>query len=278
MAAGWEGVTGALAQVTDLQWSVRVLDAVTRQELYAVSPDLMLPAASVGKVLLLLTVAAQLEGGDLTPAMPLLRAPEDAVADSGLWQHLTADELSVNDLATLVGAVSDNYATNVLLRAVGLDAVDRVTDTLGLKATRLHDRVRDHRSAQDPPTLSEGTASELADLMVDLHHREALSPAVSERVLGWLAAGADLSMVPDPLHLDPLAHAGGDRGVRLWHKTGTDDGTRADVGLLQAGERALAWAALCRWDPAGPDRRDEALAVMHALGAALREQLGDAVR
>ena len=277
MAAGWEGVTDALAQVTDLQWSVRVLDAVTRQELYAVSPDLTLPTASVGKVLLLLTVAAQLETGELTPAMPLLRAPEDAVADSGLWQHLTADELSVHDLATLVGAVSDNYATNVLLRAVGLDAVDRATDALGLKATRLHDRVRDHRTAQDPPTLSEGTASELADLMVDLHHGEALSPAVSERVLGWLAAGADLSMVPEPLHLDPLAHADGDRGVRLWHKTGTDDGTRADVGLLQAGERALAWAALCRWDPVGPDRRDEALAVMHAIGAALREQLGDAL-
>ena len=221
---------------------------------------------------------AALETGELTPAMPLLRAPEDAVADSGLWQHLTADELSVHDLATLVGAVSDNYATNVLLRAVGLDAVDRVTDTLGLKATRLHDRVRDRRTPQDPPTLSEGSASELADLMVDLHRGEALSPAVSEQVLGWLAAGADLSMVPEPLHLDPLAHANGDRGVRLWHKTGTDDGTRADVGLLQAGEQALAWAALCRWDPAGPDRRDEALAVMHALGAALREQLGDALR
>ncbi|MGZ4601537.1 serine hydrolase [Oryzihumus sp.] len=278
MAAGWEGDTDALAQVTDMQWSVRVLDAVTRQELYAVSPDLLLPTASVGKVLLLLTVAAQLESGELTPAMPLLRAPEDAVADSGLWQHLTADELSVHDLATLIGAVSDNYATNVLLRAVGLDAVDRTTDALGLKATRLHDRVRDRRTAQDPPTLSEGTASELADLMVELHHGEAISPAVSERVLGWLAAGADLSMVPEPLHLDPLGHADGDRGVRLWHKTGTDDGTRADVGLLQAGERALAWAVLCRWDPAGPDRRDEALAVMHAIGAALREQLGDALR
>ncbi|GAA1243756.1 serine hydrolase [Oryzihumus leptocrescens] len=278
MAAGWEGVTGALARVTDVQWSVRVLDAVTRQELYAVSPDLVLPTASVGKLLLLLTVAAQLEAGELTPAMPLLRAPEDAVADSGLWQHMTADELSVHDLATFVGAVSDNYATNVLLRAAGLDAVDRVTAALGLKATRLHDRVRDHRTAQDPPTLSEGTAGELANLMAELHHGEALGPEVSERVLGWLAAGADLSMVPEPLHLDPLAHADGDRGVRLWHKTGTDDGTRADVGLLQAGERALAWAALCLWDPAGPDRRDDALAVMHAIGAALREQLGGALR
>ena len=257
-----------------MQWSIRVLDARTRDELYAVSPDCALPTASVGKVLLLVAAAAAIEAGTLTPGTPLPRVPEDAVADSGLWQHLTADELSVHDLATLVGTVSDNYATNVLLRAVGLEAVTEVTEALGLKATRLHDRVRDHRTPQDPPTLSEGSAAELAALMADLGDGAVLSPAVSTRVLGWLAAGADLSMVAAPLNLDPLAHAEGDRGMHLWHKTGTDEGTRADVGLLRAGDRGLAYAVLARWDPHGPDRRDEVLAAMHAVGAALREELG----
>ena len=278
MAARWEGVGNRLDQVRDVGWSIRVVDARTRTDLYAVSPDCALPTASVGKVLLLVATAAAIEAGALAPETPLLRVPEDAVADSGLWQHLTADELSVHDLATLVGAVSDNYATNVLLRAVGPEAVADVTDALGLKATRLYDRVRDARGPEHPPTLSEGSAAELAALMVDLYDGAVVSPAVSARVLGWLAAGADLSLVAAPLHLDPLAHADGDRGVRLWHKTGTDQGTRADVGLLQAGERARAYAVLARWAPDGPDRRDEVLAVMHALGAALRAELGDAVR
>ena len=88
-------------------------------------------------------------------------------------------------------------------------------------------------------------------------------------MLSWLRAGADLSMVAQPLGLDPLAHADGDRGLRLWHKTGTDDGTRADVGLVSGPEGTVAYAAIARWDPTGPDRRMPVLAAMHALGRAL---------
>jgi beta-lactamase class A len=49
---------------------------------------------------------------------PLARTAEDPVVDSGLWQHLAAEALSAGDLAVLVGAVSDNLATNTLLRHV----------------------------------------------------------------------------------------------------------------------------------------------------------------
>ena len=274
MAPRWSEAGKHLGQVQDVQWSVRVIDAESREELLAVSPDLMLPTASVGKLLLLIEVARQLESGEWAPDTPLPRSPEDAVNDSGLWQHLTADELSVHDLATLVGVLSDNYATNVLLRAVGLEAVATVTKTLGLQQTRLNDSVRDGRGAEHPPTLSVGTARELTRLMADLHADTALSPSVSARVLGWLEAGADLSMVAQPLGLDPLAHAGGDRGIRLWHKTGTDEGTRADVGLVSGPDATLVYAVLARWEPTGPDRRDEVLHAMHAVGVAVRDAVG----
>ena len=59
--------------------------------------------------------------------------------DSGIWQHLQAPSLPVADLATLVGATSDNLATNVLLRQVGL--------RLGARAHRIA-RPAAHRPAR----------------------------------------------------------------------------------------------------------------------------------
>jgi beta-lactamase class A len=246
-----------------VRWSACVRDAASGAVLAALEPSVVLPIASVGKLLLLAEVARAIDASDLDAAAPLDRRAEDAVADSGLWQHLRAEALPAEDLAVLVGAVSDNLATNVLLRAVGLGAVSVTATRLGLHATALHDRVRDARGPDDPPTLASGSAGELAALMGRL----------DDRVLGWLAAGADLSMVAGGLGLDPLAHAGADRGIVLRHKTGTDEGVRADVGLLRGQRRTLAYAVIASWDPRAGDPRDAVLAAMREVGAALREAI-----
>ena len=84
----------------------------------------LLRTASVGKVFLLVEVADRLERGVLDPQQPLRRDRVAPVADSGLWQHLASRRRSRSrDVACLVGAVSDNWATNVLLDLVGLAAV-----------------------------------------------------------------------------------------------------------------------------------------------------------
>ena len=158
-------------------------------------PDVARRTASVGKVLLLIAVARLIADDRLDPEMTTTRLPADAVADSGLWQHLRQQSLSVLDLAVLVGAISDNLATNVLLRLVGIASTAAVAELLDLEVTRLHDRVRDIRGPQDPPTLSTGTAAELAGLFGRLHRGRALGPAVSTRVLDWLNLDSDTSMV-----------------------------------------------------------------------------------
>jgi beta-lactamase class A len=93
---------------------------------------------------------------------------------------------------------------------------------------------------------------------------------LDERVLRWLAAGADLSMVAGGLGLDPLAHAEADRGIVLRHKTGTDAGVRADAGLADGGRRTLAYAVIGAWDATAGDQRDTVLAAMRQVGVALR--------
>src|SRR5690606_37577890 len=113
----------------------------------------------------------------------------------------------------------------------------------------LLDRVRDVRTPEYPSALSVGCAADWVGVLAALAAGEVVDVAVSRLVLDWLGLGVDLSMVAGALGLDPLAHAEPDRGLLLWHKTGTDAGVRADVGLV-AGERTVAYAVLCGWDPA----------------------------
>lgn len=269
---GWP----ALPAAPGLAWSACV--RAGSEVVWEVRGDLALPTASVGKLLLLLETARALEAGELAPGEPLTRTPADTVADSGLWYRLAVDTLPAADIATLVGAVSDNLATNVLLRRLGLAAVDALRARLGLVDTRLLDQVRGSRDPQvHAPTLSTGTARELSLLAHRVAASHAVSPSADARVAGWLAANTDLSMVASAFGLDPLAHGPDDTlgGVLLWNKTGTDDGIRADVGHVStaAGHPAYAYAVCARWDPAAGDLTALVLDGMRGVGDALARHL-----
>ncbi len=229
--------------------------------------------ASIGKILLLVEVARQCGDGVLDRSTSLVRDPELLVADSGLWQHLQVDELSINDLCFLIASVSDNLATNVLLNRVGLPALRGLTESLGLVDTALLDHVRDHRGPHDPPTLSTGSASELSLLMSQLCRGELISTTVSDQVNTWLATGVDLSMVASAFGLDPLAHAPSDRNVIIRNKTGADPGVRADVGTIGRPTTGVSYAVIANWNAADGDLRDVVLAGMQAIGETLRTVL-----
>ena len=236
-------------------WSVCVRDG-EGMPLGVVGADVPLRTASVGKVLLLIETARAIASGELSPEEPLTRTVDLWVGDSGLWHTLSVETLPLVDVAALVGAVSDNLATNVLLRRVGLAEVAARATALGLRATALHDRVRDVRSVEHPVTLSTGTATELSALMSRLAAGTAASPEADRLVRHWLSGNVDQSMVGSALveqgGLDPIAHHVSLSGapLLLWNKTGTDSGVRADAGGVTAGDRSVTWAAIANWEPA----------------------------
>lgn len=228
--------------LSGVQVSARATDLATGSVLFSVDDHVVMPTASIGKVLLLVEVAARLSEAS-TEAFTLLdRSPRDAVGDSGIWQHLQSSRLPVSDLAALVGATSDNLATNVLIRYVGLEAVRARTEALGLTRTALLDLVRDHRGPDDAPQLSIGSTKELTWLFAALARGEIVSPEVSQRVVGWLSLNADLSMVASAFGLDPLAHRMPDHNVLLMNKTGTDGGVRSEAGVLRGPRASVAYA------------------------------------
>ncbi|MFZ4894480.1 serine hydrolase [Plantibacter sp. Mn2098] len=238
---------GELA-ATGVQVSLRINDITTGEVLMSVDDHVVFPTASVGKVLLLIEVAARLGDPDFSGLTVLDREPLDAVADSGIWQHLQAPSLPVADLAALIGATSDNLATNVLLRHIGLDAVRERAEEIGLKRSALLDIVRDRRGLDDAPQLSVGSARELAWLFQSLATGEIVDPTTSRRVLGWLSLNTDLSLVASGFGLDPLAHREPDHGIQLFNKTGSDPGVRAEAGILRGPSGAVSYAICTTFD------------------------------
>lgn len=249
-----------------VRWSIAAQQLGDGRPFLSWQPARVLDTASVAKLFLLVEVAAQLVDGRLDPDHLLDRREAPAAADSGLWQLLRTPRLPVADLATLVAAVSDNWATNALLTLVTPARVARRVADLGVTDSGLDDYVRDERGAGDLARLSHGTAADWCRLMLALATGELVSPAVSRQLDDWLLASTDLSMAAAALGLDPLAHRDPDRGVTVRNKTGTDHGVRADVGVV-AGTGVVAYACIANWDPGpGDPLRDEVLADMRTLG------------
>lgn len=267
-----QSIDDAISSTTNIVWSVCIRDHAG-QEIASCNPDASMRIASVGKLLLLAEVARQCDAGDLTGAELLGRDPELVVADSGIWQYLKVDKLSIHDLCVLVASVSDNVATNVLLKHIGFEPLRDLSEALGLTGTALLDYVRDHRGPGDAPTFSMGSAAELSRLMSRLARNELISQAVSEQLTAWLATGVDLSMVASAFGFDPLAHLEPDRGFSIRNKTGTDAGVRADVGAIGWKSAWFSYAVIANWEVADPDLRDTVLSVMRAIGEMLREVL-----
>ena len=253
------------------QVSASMMDLDTGRVLVAIDERIVLPTASIGKILLLIEVSARLTDRDANAYGILDKTARDAVGDSGVWQHLQAPSLPVADLASLVGATSDNLATNVLLRQVGLQAVRQRTESLGLLRTALLDLVRDSRGPDDAPQLSVGSTAELMWLFSGLARGEVVDTLTSSRVLGWLSLNADLSMVASAFGLDPLSHRGTDHGLLLVNKTGTDSGVRAEAGVLRGPRAGVAYAVSVQFNDNGIAARLRVLDAMRTVGFDLLE-------
>ncbi|MER7703065.1 serine hydrolase [Kitasatospora sp. NPDC097605] len=251
-----------------------------------VDDTVVLPVASASKLLLLAEVARRLDAGELRADAVVPIEDEDVTGGTGLLRRLSrgrggsgaaaggrdACGWTVEDLAWLTASVSDNTATNALLRTVGLPATERLARDLGLERLTLHDRVRDERGPGVPPVFATGTARDLARLAALAVRGELVTPGASARLLAWMRSNTDHGLVPALVQHDPYAECFPDPlpgGLLVANKTGTDTGVRADAGVL-VGTRRVAYAVIAHWDVAlGPSTERAAVHAIREVGRAL---------
>lgn len=249
-------------RVTDLDRGTTVLEG---------DDHVTLPVAGLGVVPLLIEVAAGFESGDLDPLEIIERSSVEPVAVSGVWQHLKAPALPLIDLAVLAASTGDALAANALLERVGLPAVLKRIEQLGLVRSSVLDQFRDERGPDDAPQVALGSARELADLFAALVNSTIVSPGVSAQVAEWLSLNHDLSLVASATGLDPFAHENDEHGLLFINKTGRASGIRVEAGVLAGPRAGIAYALIVCFDDLSIMHRVRAHNAFRALGTELME-------
>jgi len=226
----WDHLRLAVAeeeQQLDGVLGVAILDLNSGQQLL-VRPDEVFPQASSIKITVLAELYHQAQqsahgvSGKATLKDRYVLRAADIVADSSILGGLTpgVSSLTNRDLATIMVAVSDNSATNVLIDRLGMDNVVRLTESLGLAHTQLRRKMMDlQAAAQGRENIS--TPREMMGLLEQIYRGKLVEPPLLDDFFNVLATHKD-SWIPRDLPAD----------LKIANKPGELEGVRNDSGIV----------------------------------------------
>lgn len=202
--------------------------------------DRKCPTASVIKLPILIHALMMAREGELFLDEMTIVGEEDKKPGSGILTQLsTGHKLSLADACTLMIALSDNTATNLVIDRVGLDAINDRMRTLGLKETMLHRRV----FSSGPPVsasnarygLGVTTPREMVRLLSMIQSGQIGGPETCR--LARAALGKQHYRDSIPRYLPPT--------YKFEGKSGATDHVRNDVGIITTDDgREIALAIL----------------------------------
>jgi beta-lactamase class A len=208
--------------------------------------DEVMPTASTIKLAILAELYRQeSSGAGARLADAYVVDSGDVVPGSDILAGLTpgSTRLTNRDLATLMIGVSDNGATNVLIRRVGMERVNGMLDSLGLKETRLRRRMLDLAAAR-AGRENTATPRELVALLEALWGNRLLSGALRDDFFRVLATSKERYL---PRLLPEQA--------RIASKPGWLEGVRVDAGIGFVPNRPFAIVVMITY--AGDERAAE---------------------
>jgi beta-lactamase class A len=210
-----------------------------------------LPTASAIKVPLL----AALYAADVAGAVALDERvdidPSDVVGGSGVLKLCAAGaRLTLRDHARLMIVVSDNIATNVVIRALGGPAGAHAAIQalpLPLPATELRDAINFNRT----DAFAVSSPDDFTALLAAIHaHRCTGDPAHDDEVYWTLRRQQHRGMLARHLPMSPFAEElGVEVDERCGNKSGVTPGVRVDVGLVETRRRGWALAVQIEGPP-----------------------------
>jgi beta-lactamase class A len=218
---------GEIERRLDGVLGVAILDLTNGLELL-VRPDEVFPQASSIKIAVLAELYRQAEqsargaSGNVALTDQYVVRTEDLVAESDIMGGLTpgTTQLTLEDLATMMVAVSDNSATNVLIDRLRMANIEAFLDRQGLRQTHLRRKMLDlHAAAEGRENVS--TPREMMTLLERLYRGHVLSDPWKDRFFHMLSThktGYLTHDLPDEL--------------RVANKPGWLEGVRNDSGVV----------------------------------------------
>ena len=185
------------------------------------------PQASSIKICVLAELYRQAQQGKLKLTDLYTVNAADLVQDSDIMGGLTPGitQITLRDLATMMVAVSDNSATNVLIDRVGLVNVNTFLSSQGLRDTRLRRKMMDLKAAGEGRE-NVSTPNEMAKLLQALYQGKILNKEMTDDFFKVLATHKD-SWIPRNLPDD----------LKIADKPGALEGVRNDSGVIFVDKR-----------------------------------------
>jgi beta-lactamase class A len=194
---------------------------------YLLHANDVFPQASSIKICVLAELYRQAQQGKLKLTDLYTVNAADLVQDSDIMGGLTPGitRITLRDLATMMVAVSDNAATNVLIDRVGMENVNAFLAAQGLHETKLRRKMMDLKAAAEGRE-NVSTPSEMAILLEALYRGQILNKELTEDFFKVLSTHKD-SWIPRNLPDD----------LKIANKPGALEGVRNDSGVIFVDER-----------------------------------------
>jgi len=237
----WQKMTESVEQIDkhlNGVMGVAVLD-LTDGKQFLLRPDEVFPQASSIKIAVLAELYHQeqqsengVAGKQRLKDLYTVRR-EDMVPDSDIMLGLTpgVTQLTNRDLATMMVAVSDNSATNVLIDKLGMENVNALLRSLGLRQTKLQRKMMDLKAAGEGRE-NIATPREMMTLLEQIYKGRLFNRALTDDFFKMLSTGAD-----DVDTKASMILRGIPPGVMVADKVGELEAVRADSGVVFATNR-----------------------------------------
>jgi len=169
---------------------------LTSGDEFFIHPDEVMPQASSIKIAVLADLYLQAQQGRLKLSDEYVVRKEDLVPGSDIMLGLTpgATRLTLRDLATMMIAVSDNSAANVLIDRLGMDNVNAMLASLGLRSTQLRRKMMDLKAAGEGRE-NVSTPREMMFLLETIYSGKLLNKPMTEDFLKMLSTHKESSLL-----------------------------------------------------------------------------------
>jgi beta-lactamase class A len=200
---------------------VAIEDLATGDHVFLHEDEVFAQASSI-KVAVLADLYLQAQEGKLKLTDVYTVQSSDLVPDSDIMGGLTpgVTRLTLRDLATMMVAVSDNSATNVLIDRVGMQNVNAMLDSLGLTRTRLRRKMMDLQAAKEGRE-NISTPREMMTLLAAIYGGKLLNKESTADFFKVLSTNKD-SFIPRDLPAD----------LKIANKPGELEAVRNDSGIV----------------------------------------------
>ena len=169
---------------------------LTSNETFFIHSDEVMPQASSIKIAVLANLYLQAQQGKLKLTDEYVVRKEDLVDGSDIMLGLTpgVTRLTLRDLATMMVAVSDNSATNVLIGRVGMENVNAMLGSMGLNTTKLRRQMMDLKAASEGRE-NVSTPREMMTLLETIYRGKLLNKEMTADFLKMLSTHKESSLL-----------------------------------------------------------------------------------